>query len=672
MSRCCLLLFIGLAVSSSVSFAQKKAIDPANMDLNVKPGDNFYQYVNGTWLKKTPVPPSKTRWNSLAILTADNVMLLQQLLTHAASAQQRNNIERNVGDFYASGMDTVRINKSGYAPIRTYLQKISAAKSKTDIVHLLAYLRREGISTALMGISARVDAKDVTRYQVQLSQGGLSLPDRDYYSKPDPNSRKVREALLLYMQEMFRATGSTANEAITKAKSVMDMELALSEKHWAREQMRDPVRLYNKISVTDLSKNAPQVPWVMLLKEIGFQPQPDSVIMNNPAYVYFAAGLLEKLPLKTWISYLQWNVIRENTAYLGSKFVAANFAFNKALTGQQSLPPREEFVSTQIDKQVGEMLGQLFVEKYFTPDAKKRMQALVTNMKNTFQKRIQSLEWMSPETKLRALEKLNLYVNKIGYPDKWKDYSGLVIKRNDFFGNVQRGNKWQFGEMVSRLGKPVNKGEWTMTPPTVNAYYSPEKNEIVFPAGILRAPFFDANADDAVNYGGIGAVIGHEMTHGFDDQGRQYDAYGNLKDWWTIQDADEFTLRADRLAAQYSAYTVLDSVHVNGRLTLGENLADLGGLTIAYDAFKNTPDGKSNRVIDGFTAAQRFFISWAQAWRGNILPESARQRILTDAHSPGIFRTNGPMVNMDSFYEAFHVQPGDKMYIAPENRIRIW
>ncbi|HZI00278.1 MAG TPA: M13 family metallopeptidase, partial [Flavisolibacter sp.] len=382
--------------------------------------------------------------------------------------------------------------------------------------------------------------------------------------------------------------------------------------------------------------------------------------------------LLTAVHLQDWKTYLKWHLLNNAANYLSTDFARQNFAMSQVLTGQKEMTPRWQFISSIIDNQLGDQLGQLYVAKYFRPEAKQRMVELVQNLQTTFAERIKKLDWMSDATKMQAMEKLNAFTTKIAYPDQWKDYSAIDIKKEDFLGNARRASQWAYNDMINRWGKPVDKGRWGMTPPTINAYYSATNNEIAFPAGILQFPFFDFGADDAVNYGGIGAVIGHEITHGFDDNGSQYAADGNLKNWWTKEDADKFKAKANQVVEQYNAYTVLDTIHVNGRLTLGENLADLGGLSIAYDAFTKTKQFKEGKKIDGFTPAQRFFLSWAQVWRNNALPETQAQLILTDSHSPGMHRANGPLVNIDAWYQAFNIQPGDKMYKAPEQRIRVW
>jgi putative endopeptidase len=445
----------------------------------------------------------------------------------------------------------------------------------------------------------------------------------------------------------------------------------LAKAQLSRTAMRDPNKTYNKFAVVDFNKTTPHLNWAQLMPMMKVSGQ-DTVIVAQPDFFKAADELLAATAVADWKVYLQWNILKGSAGALSSPFVKANFEYGSALSGQKVQTPRNERMSNLVDGSLGELLGQLYVEKYFTPAAKKYMVDLVNNLKVTLGERIQHLDWMSGATKEKALKKLAAFTVKIGYPDKWQPYAGLEVDRNDYAGNLRRISIWRYNYSISQLGKPVDKTRWGMSPPTVNAYYSPTNNEIVFPAGILQFPFFDFGADDAVNYGGIGAVIGHEMTHGFDDQGRQYDADGTLRDWWTRDDADKFKSRADQVVTQYNGFTVLDTIHVNGRLTLGENLADLGGLNVAYAAFKKTKQGQSRAKIDGFTSDQRFFLSWAQVWRGSQRPESAAQRILTDPHSPEQYRTNAPLTNIDAWYAAFDIQPGNKMYKKPEDRTKVW
>ncbi len=672
MKKIVFVLVLACCISSSFAQTGKKFIDPANMDLSVKPGDNFYLYANGNWVKNTPVPASKTRWGSFDILTEESSKALRSLLEDAAAKPGSNSLMKRVGDFYASAMDSVAAENAGYKPIKPYLDAIAKITTKEQVLEQINYLRSHAIASPLYRIGVGQDARNVTKYIVSIGQGGTSLPDRDYYLKNDARSVAIRAAYGQYIVQLFILCAGDEAGSKQNLKAILDIEKALAGAQLSRVEMRDPVKLYNKFSVEALAAKTPTLNWQGTLSQLGYATKPDSVIVSNPKFMVFADSLLSAVSVSDWKAYLQWCVIREAAPFLNNDFVNANFAFNKVLSGQKEQTPRWQRMSNLIDGQLGELLGQLYVDKYFKPAAKERMLALVNNMQETFRNRISKLDWMSAETKEKALVKLSAYMKKIGYPDKWKNYDGLEIKRNDFLGNIQRCNQWQYNDNIHRLGKGVDKAEWNMTPSTVNAYYSPQKNEIVFPAGILRAPFFDFNADDALNYGGIAAVIGHEMTHGFDDQGRQFDADGNLHDWWTKADADEFKKRADEVVDQYNGFVMLDTLHVNGKLTLGENLADLGGLNIAYEAFKKTPQGMSDKKIDGFTPDQRFFINWSQVWRNNILPEAAAARLLTDSHSPGMYRSNGPLSNIDAFYKAFDVKEGDKMFKPKEKRTHIW
>jgi putative endopeptidase len=435
--------------------------------------------------------------------------------------------------------------------------------------------------------------------------------------------------------------------------------------------LRDPKKTYNKFAVADFSKTTPGFDWKMMLANMKV-PAADSILVNNPSFFKTADAIFSAVPLEAWKAYLEWAVIKSAVPYLSNAFINRQFEYARVLTGQKVITERWKRMTSLVDRSLGELLGQLYVEKYFNDAAKQRMLALVNNIQQTFGERINKLDWMSDATKQKALEKLHAIVNKIGFPDKWETYDGVVIKRDSLMANMRSIGLWAYNDMVSKLGKPVDKTKWGMTPPTINAYYNPVNNEIAFPAGILQFPFFDFGADDAVNYGAIAGAIGHELTHGFDDEGRQYAADGNLKEWWTEEDAKKFTDRAQKVVEQYNAFTVNDTLHVNGQLTLGENLADLGGLNIAYEAFKKTDEGKNGKMIDGFTPDQRFFLSWAQVWRENTLPESAAQLVLTNPHSPGKYRVNGPLVNLDAWYKAFNVQAGDKMYVPEDKRIKIW
>ena len=659
------------AISAEAQKNDKKYIDPANMDLSVKPGDDFYEYANGKWLKTNPIPPSKTGWGSFNVLREESSTNLKGLLEDATKNLGKSRITQMTGDFYLSGMDSAAVEKAGYAPIKNELDRLEKITSLNEIISEIATLRTRGIASPLFGFYVGQDAKKVTQYIAQFGQGGTTLPDRDYYLKDDARSLKIRKEYISYMNDMFKLVGTTPQKASENATSILALETKIANAQMTRVEMRDPQRMYNKFFVDDFSKSTHAINWRNLMEKMKVTGQ-DSIIVSNPGFLRFADSLLTATPVATWKTYLQWYVIKNAASYLSNDFVERNFQFSKVLTGQKVNTPRWQRMSNLIDENLGEMLGQLYVEKYFKPEAKIRMIELVNNLQQTLQDRINKLPWMSAVTKAKALLKLQAFTKKIGYTDKWKTYDGVIITKNSLLDNIRNCSVWSYNERVKKLGKPIDKTEWGFTPATINASYNPPKNEITFPAGILQFPFFDFGADDAVNYGGIGAVIGHEMTHGFDDQGRQFDADGNLRDWWTEEDAKQFKTKADMVVNQFNGFTVLDTLHVNGKLTLGENIADLGGLNMAYEAFKKTQQGQSTTKIDGFTPDQRFFLSWAQVWRGNYLPETTAQLILTDPHAPGQFRTIAPLVNIDAFYKAFDVKQGDKLFKPESERIKIW
>ncbi|WP_443943950.1 M13 family metallopeptidase [Pedobacter sp. AW1-32] len=658
---------------SASAQAPKKFIDPANMDLSVKPGDDFYQYASGNWIKNNPVPAKETRWGSFNELRDFNINAVRTLVEDAAADKSApaGSVKRRVGDFYTAAMDSATIEKLDYTPIKADLEKVKQIKDLQGVLDQVAYMRTNGIGGAMFGIGVGQDRKNVTKYMVNLGQGGTSLPDRDYYLKDDERSKKIRDAYNTYMVTLFTLTGNTQQVAEEKAKTILKIETALAEAQMSRVEMRNPQATYNKFTVADLSKSTPNINWAVYLPKFKINGQ-DTVLVSSPKFFTSLDGMLKSVPVNDWKTYLEWNILKSSASSLSSPFVKASFAFSQVQTGQKVQTPRWQRMSQLTDGTLGELLGQLYVAKYFKPEAMARMNEMITNLRKAFEIRINGLEWMSAETKQKALAKLHAFTPKVGYPAKWKTYDGLVVNKGTYFQNLRNASVWGYKEMVDQLGKPLDRSRFGMTPPTVNAYYSPTLNEIVFPAGILQFPFFDPNADDAINYGGIGAVIGHEMSHGFDDSGSQYDAAGNLKNWWTAEDRKKFEEKTKALGEQFDGYTVLDTVHVIGKLTMGENIGDLGGLNAAYTAFKMTKQGQSNEKIDGFTPDQRFFLSWAQVWRGNILPETAAQLIKTDPHSPGPYRTIGAPVNMDAWYEAFDVKPGDKLYKKPEDRIRMW
>ncbi len=650
-------------------------IDRQNMNLAMKPGDDFYQYANGEWLKKNPVPASKTSWGSFNILREKSLDAMKTLLEDATKMGNKGRLYQMMGDFYASGMDSTAIDKKGFDPIKADLTRVEQVKNKADVLNEIAYQRTQG-NSMLFPLFVAQDDKNVSKYIVQFVQGGTTLPDRDYYLKNDPRNQKIRDAYRDHLTKLFGLIGEEPSRASKNADLILQLETTLAKAQMPRVELRDPIKTYNKLTVADFTKQTPGINWSELMPKMGIQKQ-DTVLVQNVSFYRSMDSLLTATPVEEMKTYIRWNLLKGAAPYLSDPFVKQSFAFNKVLSGQREQTPRWQRMSTLIDGSLGDLLGQLYVQKYFKPEAKERMLVLIDNLEASFKDHINAVDWMTADTKKRALTKLTSFKRKIGYPDKWKNYEGVTIRRDDFYGNVKAANKWWYSDNFGRLGKPVDKTEWGMTPQTVNAYYNPVNNEIAFPAAILQFPFFDAEADDAVNYGGIGAVIGHEMTHGFDDEGRQYDADGTLRDWWTKDDAANFKQRADQVKEQFFGFKVLDSLKVNGQLKLGENLADLGGLSIAYDAFKKTKQGRAtlgrgNAAIDGFTPDQRFFLSWAQVWRTNMLPETMAQRILTDPHSPGQYRCNGPLTNIDAWYKAFNVQPGEKMYKTPDQRIKVW
>lgn len=643
------------------------------MDLNYKPGNDFNLYASGTWIKNNPVPAKETRWGSFNVLRDFNSNAVKNILLEAQNDKTAKvgSVKRRIGDFYAAGMDSMSIEKLGASPILPELAKVASGTSLNDIISEVALMRTQGLGSPLFSFYVGQDRKEATKMIAQLGQGGTTLPDRDYYLKADARTLKIQDAYKKYITQLFVLSGTTEELAKKNAEAIFAIEKSLANSQMSRVEMRDPYKTYNKFSVADFAKTTPNMNWATLLPKMKVSGQ-DTILVGAPKFFTDLNALLVATPVSDWKTYLQWNVLKTSAPYLSSAFVNANFAFTQVLSGQKVQTPRWQRMSQLTDGTLGELLGQLYVEKHFKPEAKVRMEQMVANLIKAYEIRIKNLDWMSAETKVKALDKLHAFTPKIAYPDKFKNYDGLMVDKTNFMQNLRNSAIWGYNDMVSQLGKPVDKTRWGMSTPTVNAYYSPVLNEIVFPAGILQFPFFDVNADDAVNYGGIGAVIGHEISHGFDDSGSQYDKDGNLKNWWTAEDLAKFKEKAKALQAQFDAYTVLDTIHVNGKLTMGENIGDLGGLNAAYEAYKMTNEWKAGKVVDGFTPDQRFFLAWAQVWRTTILPETAAQLILTDSHSPGEYRTIGAPVNMDAWYKAFNIQPGDKLYKKPEDRIKIW
>ncbi len=650
-----------------------KFIDRANMNLLVKPGDNFVEYAGGNWLRNNSIPAKETSWGSFNMLRDFNVKALKIILTDAAADKNAKpgSVKKRVADFYEAAMDTVTIEQLKADPIRADLKRVAAIADKQQVLDEIIYQRSHGIGFPLFGFFVAQDRKHPDRMAVQFSQGGLSMPDRDYYLKSDARSKKIQNAFSVYIVSLFTLTGTPEEQAKKNAETIFSIEKKLAKAQMSRTEMRDPLKTYNKFAIADFSKTTPSIDWKLFLSKATITNQ-DSILVNVPKFFPVADSLLQATPTADLQIYLQWNMLRAAAPYLSKPFGDADFAYNQTLTGQKVPTPRWQKAASLTDGSIGELVGQLYVEKYFKPEAKARMKTLIDNLIKAYEIRIKQLDWMSEVTKQKALDKLNAFHPKIAYPDKWKNYDGLEIEEKTFLQNVRNANHWAFNDMIAQLGKPVDRTRWGMTPPTVNAYYNPVMNEIVFPAGILQYPFFHPDADDAFNYGAIGAVIGHEISHGFDDSGSQYDKDGTLRNWWTPDDRKKFEAKAKLLQQQFDAYTILDTLHVNGKLTLGENIGDLGGLNAAYEAFKMTSQGKSNKKIDGFTPDQRFFMAWAQVWRSKTLPERASQLIVIDPHSPGEYRAIGAPSNMDAWYKAFDVQPGAKLYKKPEDRIKIW
>lgn len=659
------------ACKQSKPYTMQEFIVAANIDSSIKPGDDFFRYANGEWLKSASIPSTESGVGSFLDLrnrTREDLKFLLDSVSKTNS--EKGSIAQKVGDFYLSGMDSAEIDKRGYEPLKPWLERISAI---TDPEALMKYIadQQKIQNNLLFNIYVGSDEKNSSKNIMVFYQGGLGLPDRDYYFKSDAATVAVITAYKAYITKLFTLTGDDSTTALKNAGLIFDLEKTMAASHRTNVELRDPESNYHKIAVADFDKKASVLNLKTFLNNIDVKT--DSVNISQPAFYIKLNELLTSGPIDTWKLYLRFHTIEHASQSLSSDFVNANFAYyGKALSGQQQIKPRWQRMTASTDNNLGEALGQLYVEKHFTADAKKRMLDLVNNLQKAFEARINKLDWMSDSTKKKAKEKLYTFIKKIGFPDKWKDYSDVEISKTTYFENLESCAKNEFNYQVKKVGKDVDKTEWGMSPPTINAYYNPTFNEIVFPAGILQFPFFDENADDAVNYGGIGMVIGHEMTHGFDDQGAQYDKDGNLKLWWSKEDYAKFTTRSDKEKALYSSFTVLDSMHVNGGLTNGENIADLGGINIAYDAFKLTKQGQDTAKINGFTPDQRFFLSYAQIWRGKQKDETLRQQVNTNPHSPSEWRVNGPLMNFEPFYKAFDVRQGDKMYKPEGERVKIW
>lgn len=659
------------ALTSVLAVAGGVGIDSKNFDPTTKPQDDFNQFANGGWMKANPIPAAYSRWSAFHELDENNNMALRVILERAAKAATPTAIEKQVGDFYASGMDLEAINRAGITPLQPELDRIQAAKTLAEVQAAVARLHRWGVH-APFNFTSEQDPKNSSLMIAAGGQAGLGLPDRDYYLRDDEKSKKLRGLYVAHVGKMLALAGDSTAAAEAGAQSVMRLETALAKGSKTNVELRDPVANYHKLTPAELEKLTPHFDWKAYFAGIGL-PKAGDMDIGQPEFFQALDKLWTETPIADWQIYLRWQLLHATAPYLSTAFVDENFSFyGKTLTGTSELRDRWKRVLDAVDGMLGEALGQLYVAEHFPPESKMRMLKLVENLRTALRDRLKTLEWMDEPTRAAALRKLEAFGVKIGYPDKWIDYSALKIDRGPYVLNVMRGTEFAFQRELAKIGKPPDRGEWGMSPPTVNAYYNPSMNEIVFPAGILQPPFFDGKADDAVNYGGIGAVIGHEMTHGFDDSGRQFDAEGNLKDWWSQESADRFKERSAGIVKQFNAYVAIDELHVNGELTQGENIADLGGLKIAYAALQKALVGASREKIDGYTPEQRFFLSWATGWRTNQRPEALRLQVNTDPHSPAKLRVNGPLSNLLEFATAFDVPEDAPMRRSAADRVTIW
>ncbi|MBS0657456.1 MAG: M13 family metallopeptidase [Verrucomicrobia bacterium] len=652
------------------------AFDPANMDTKTPPEKDFFRYVNGAWIDKTPIPPEYNIWGAFTELQDRNLANLRELAEAAAKQQgaAKGSIQQLVGDFYASGMDEARIEKDGATPLAADLKAIDDLKDGKQLATAIGRLRALGVEVGFL-FYADQDARDTTRVVAQLEQGGLGLPDRDYYVKDDEDSKKQRDRYVDHVAKMLTLLGDKPDVADGRAKRVLALETELAKASMTRVERRDPVKTYNKMTGAEIRAALGDFSFDAYLTGTGLKDVASAVVAQ-PEFLKAMGRLSKAVPLDDWKQYLRWHLVHAAAPALSSAFVNEDFAFyGKALTGAKELKPRWKRIVTKSTEQIGEAIGQMYTDKYFPPAAKTRMLDLVANLRTAMAARIFKTEWMSEPTKMEAIKKLLSFTVKIGYPDKWRDYSKLNIDRGSFVQNVLRANRFEFERTMAKIDRPVDRTEWLISPPIVNAYYNPLMNEIVFPAGILQPPFFSMEADDAINYGAIGMVIGHEITHGFDDQGRQYDAVGNLRDWWTKEDGAAYDARAKLIIEQFNSYVVIDGMKVNGELTQGENIADLGGLKVAWDAFQlalGRDAAAREKKIDGFTPEQRFFLGYAQVWRQNVRPETVKLRLKTDPHSPGYLRVNGPLSNLPEFARTFNCPPGSPMVRPADQQVKIW
>jgi len=660
--------FFSISQAQQPSAKPTPALDVTAMDRSVDPCADFFAYSCGGWLKTNPIPPDQSSWDTYSKMEDENKTQLRGILDAASAPDPaRNAVNQKIGDYYASCLDEKAIEEKGADPLRPGLDRIAKISSKSELADVASAMPTDNV---LFRFESIQDFRDASQVIANADQGGLGLPDRDYYLKADAKSEEIRKAYVAHVQKMFELLGDKPDAAAAEAQSVMQIETALAKGSMTRVERRDPKSLDHKLTGGDLQKISPDFQWQVYFTKVGL-PSLSSLNVAVPNFFKTLNEEIDKENLADWKTYLRWHLVHANAAQLSSPFLNENFAFyGKTLQGQQQLKPRWKRCTEYVDDYLGEALGQAYVEKYFSPEAKQQALKIVNEIRGSMERDINSLSWMSPATKQQALLKLHAMANKIGYPDKWRDYSKLQIVRGDNLGNVERSRQFEFNRQLAKIGKPVDKGEWDMTPPTVNAYYNPQMNDINFPAGVLQPPAFDPNSDAAPNYGDTGGTVGHELTHGFDDEGRQFDAQGNLRDWWTEADGKEFEKRASCISDQYSNYVIIDDIKINGKLTLGEDVADLGGLLLAYMAWKDDTKSQKLDPIEGLTPEQRFFVGYGQSWCGHVRDESKRLRATVDPHSPEKYRTNGVVSNMPQFQQAFHCKAGQPM--VNENRCRVW
>lgn len=645
----------------------------SELDHSIRPQDDFFHHAHKKWMDKNPIPKTEARWGSFTILRLETEKQVRTIVEEAAAKKnvsQKSN-EQMIRDLYRSGMDMARRNALGLSPLHPVLKKIDTIKDANGLQRTIADLHRLDVG-AVWGIDVDQDMKNSEAYALYLGQDGLGMPDREYYLKDDAESKRVREAYKIHVEKLFGLIGSNAAGAKDQRDTVMRIETSLAKASMKKEDMRDPEKIYNKLSLAQLKKLAPSIDWTSYLKNIQGEKAKYYLVMQ-PEFFKAVDGMLSTVSLEDWKTYLTFHVVNDFAGALSDPFIKQSFSFyGTVLMGTKQLKPLWRRTLSSVNGTLGEVLGKLYVEKHFPPEAKKKMDLLVDDLFTAYEARIRSLDWMTTATKKKALQKLKGLNRKIGYPTKWKSYAGLRIREDEYVGNLLRSNEFEHKRTMKRLEKPLDRTEWHMYPQTVNAYYSPTMSDIVFPAAILQPPFFGFGSDDALNYGAIGAVIGHEITHGFDDEGSKFDAKGNLKSWWTPADRKRFEAKAKKVEKQFNQYIVADGVKVNGKLTLGENIADLGGLSIAYDAYQLQLSRTGRQDIDGLSPEERFFIGFSLFERENARPEFTKMQVLTDPHSPGIFRINGPVSNFEEFYKAYGVKKGDKHYRAPKDREMVW